>query len=54
MINRNKIIKYLDKLKDKDPEQIIIMETPNGSVECTLEDAYFYEGANGEIVIDAE
>lgn len=48
------IINYLDKLKKDNPEQKIIVETPNGSVELKIGDALIYEGMKGELVIDSE
>ena len=53
-MDRDKIIKKLDKLKAEHPEQEIIVETPNGSVELKIGDALIYEGMRGEIVIDSE
>lgn len=53
-MNRNKIIKKLDKLKEEHPEQVIIVETPNGSAQLKIGDALIYEGMGGEIVIDSE
>ena len=53
-MDRDKIIRKLDKLKTEHPEQKIIVETPNGSVELKIGDALIYEGMRGEIVIDSE
>ena len=53
-MDRDKIIKKLDKLKAEHPEQKIIVETPNGSVELKIGDSLIYEGMCGEIVIDSE
>lgn len=53
-MNKDKIIKQLDKLKKENPEQVIIVETPNGTVSCKIGDALIYEGMCGEIVIDSE
>lgn len=53
-MNKDKIINKLDRLKEDNPEQVIIVETPNGSVDCKIGDANIYEGCNGEIVIDSE
>ena len=53
-MDRDKIIRKLDKLKAEHPEQKIIVETPNGSVELKIGDALIYEGMCGEIVIDSE
>ena len=53
-MDRDKIIRKLDKLKAEHPEQKIIVETPKGSVELKIGDALIYEGMRGEIVIDSE
>ena len=52
-MDRDKIIKKLDKLKAEHPEQKIIVETSNGSVELKIGDALIYESMRGEIVIDS-
>lgn len=48
------VIKILDKLKSLNGEQIVIVETPDGTVSLCLKDALIYEGHQGEIVIDSE
>ena len=48
------IVIYLKKLKKKKPEQVIIVETPNGSVELQIGNALIYKSMCGEIVIDSE
>ena len=58
-VNEEKIsidnaISVLDKLKSTHPEQVITVETPNGSVDLKIGDALIYEGMRGEIVIDSE
>lgn len=53
-MNINNVIKYLDKLKKENPNQILIIETPKGSVKLKIGDALIYEGRCGEIVIDSE
>jgi hypothetical protein len=53
-MDKHKIIKKLDRLKEDNPNQIISIETPNRCVECKIGDANIYEGCNGEIVIDSE
>jgi hypothetical protein len=50
----NNVVKYLQKLQKENPEQVIIAETPNGTVELKIGDALIYEGMRGEIVIDSE
>ena len=54
VIDRDYVIRILDKLKSEHPEQKIIVETPNGSVELKIGDALIYEGMGGSIVIDSE
>ena len=53
-MDRDKIIRKLDKLKAEHPEQKIIVETPQGTVELKIGDAFIYEGICGEIIIDSE
>ena len=53
-MDRDKIIRKLDKLKAEHPEQVIIVETPEGSASLKIGDALIYEGISGEIVIDSE
>ena len=50
----SKIVDYLDKLKEKNPEQYLIVETKQGTVSLKLGEAMIYEGRNGELVIDSE
>lgn len=50
----NNVVKYLDKFKKENPDQVIIVETPNGTVELKIGDALIYEGMRGELVIDGE
>lgn len=53
-MDKDEIIRKLDKLKKDKPEQTIIIETPKGSVGCKIGDALIYEGMSGAIVIDTE
>ncbi len=53
-MNRKKIIRKLDKLKEEHPKQRFIVETPYGTVEFKIGDALIYEAIGGEIVIDCE
>lgn len=48
------IVRALDRLKEENGNQTIIVETPNGSLSLKLKDALIYEGCCGEIVIDSE
>ena len=51
---QSKVMEQFDKLKKEHPEQVIIVETPNGSVKLKVGDALIYDAPGGEIVIDAE
>ena len=53
-ISIDNAISVLDKLRSTHPEQKIIVETSNGSVELKIGDALIYESMRGEIVIDSE
>lgn len=48
------VVDILDQIKESNPNQTIIIETPGKSVSCKLKDALIYIGAKNEIVIDAE
>lgn len=50
----DRIVRALDKLKKANGEQIVIVETPDGTLSVRLQDALIYEGYQGEIVIDSE
>ena len=50
----NNVINYLDRLKKENPNQVIIVETPKGSVELKIGDALIYDDPSGAIVIDSE
>ena len=51
---KDNIIRDICKLKNKNPDQIFCIETPNGTVSCKLSDAIIYVGMDGSIVIDSE
>lgn len=53
-ISVDDVLNVLDRLKSTHPEQVIVVETPNGSVDLKIGDALIYEGMGGEIVIDSE
>lgn len=53
-MDREKIIRRLEKLKLEHPDQIIVVETPDRTVSLKIGDALIYEGMGGEIVIDSE
>ena len=53
-ISIDNAISVLDKLRSTHPEQKIIAETPQGTVELKIGDALIYEGICGEIIIDSE
>ena len=48
------IIDILNELKNRNPEQSIVVESPDGVVNMKIGDAMIYEGMSGEIVIDSE
>lgn len=48
------IVDILDQIKESNPNQTIIIETPGKSVSCELKDALIYISQNNDIVIDAE
>lgn len=48
------VITLLDKLRKENGDQVIIVETPQGSVSLKIKDALIYRDAYGDIVIDAE
>lgn len=50
----DKIIHYLDLLKEEYPETVIILESTDGSADCKIGDANIYENPRYDIVIDAE
>ena len=50
----DEFIRMLDKFKEQNPDQVIIMETPSGAVECRIGDANIYDDPYGKIIIDAE
>lgn len=53
-VNAYEIVSLLDKLKELNGDQWIIIETPTGSASLQLKDALIYEGCWGEIVLDSE
>lgn len=53
-MDRKKVIGVLNKLKKNHPDQMLIVETPGGTVEVRLGDVIIYEGMDREIVIDSE
>ena len=50
----DEFIMMLDKFKKQNPDQVIIMETSSGTVECRIGDANIYDDPYGKIIIDAE
>lgn len=52
--NPSLVIEMLDRMKEENGEQVIIIETPNGTASLKLRDAMIYEGCGGEIVLDSE
>lgn len=53
-IKPSDIIEYLDRIKKENPNQVIVVETPKGTVELEIGDALIYEDGHGWIVIDSE
>lgn len=53
-VNAWKIVSLLNKLKEQNGNQWVIIETPTGSASLQLKDALIYEGCCGEIVLDSE
>lgn len=53
-VNAWKIVSLLNKLKELNGDQWVIIETPTGSASLQLKDALVYEGCWGEIVLDSE
>ena len=51
---KEKFIELFDRLKEENPNQEIIVETPNGTVTFKIGEANIYEGMGGEIVMDSE
>lgn len=51
---RSQVISLLDIMKRDTPDQVIVMETPNGTVSLKIGDALVYEDPHGCIVIDTE
>jgi hypothetical protein len=50
----SKVIRQLDKLKENYPDQMIIVETPNGCIEFKIGEALIYINPRGTLVIDSE
>lgn len=48
------IIGVLDRMKAENGDQVVILETPEGTSSLHLKDATIYEGYCGEIVLDSE
>lgn len=48
------LIKHLEKFKREHPEQVLIVETSEGTVHLKIGMALIYESMNGELVIDSE
>ncbi len=48
------LIACLDRFKSEHPDQVIIAETPNGTVQFKIGEALIYEGMGGEVVMDSE
>ena len=48
------VIERLEILQKENPEQVFIVETPQGTVELKIGDALIYEDMHGKFVIDSE
>lgn len=48
------VVVVLDRLKKENGEQIIIVETPQGTVSLKIKDAIIYKDGHDAIVIDSE
>lgn len=51
---KKKLIRLLDKIKQVNPEQVLVVETPKGTVSLKIGDALVYEDPHGWVVIDSE
>ena len=49
-----KLVKLLDRAKQSNPEQVLVVETPTGTVTLKIGDALIYEDPHGWVVIDSE
>lgn len=54
LVNAWEIVSLLNKLKELNGNQWVIIETPTGSASLQLKDALVYEGCWEEIVLDSE
>lgn len=48
------VMNSLCKLRKEQPNQIIVIETPKGTLQVRLGDAHIYESLDGKIIIDSE
>lgn len=48
------LYKALNKAQEDDPDIVMVMETPQGTVRCKIGEALIYIGMRDEIVIDSE
>jgi len=51
---KGKLVKLLDRAKQSNPEQVLVVETPTGTVTLKIGDALIYEDPHGWVVIDSE
>lgn len=54
MIPSELMVSLLDTFKQESPDQILIVETPEGSVSLRIGDALIYEDGYGRVVVDSE
>lgn len=53
-VDKEKVINQLIALKKNHPDQVVLIETPNGTVSLKIGEAQIFEGMRGEIVVDNE
>lgn len=54
MIASELMVDLLDTFKQESPDQILVVETPEGTVSLRIGDALIYEDGYGRVVIDSE
>lgn len=48
------LVRLLDRIKHDYPDQVLVVETPRGTVSMKLGDALIYDDPHGWVVIDSE
>lgn len=57
MMNNNcaeNLVKLLDRIKHDYPDQVLVVETPRGTVTVRIGDVLIYDDPLGQVVIDSE